>query len=149
MARISVLNGLWKVEFTYHLSQDNQGENVSVQWLMKNQIHVPSKPGQPRWECERSVAHGKWMHVPPKPGHSWLECQFPEACRKIECTYPLSQDNHGRNVGVQRLVKKNLIYAPPKQGKIMARMSAFSGLWKIKLTYALSEDNHSEDVSIQ
>ena len=40
----------------YFLSQDNDGENVSVQWLVKNRIHVHTKPGQGRRECQRSVA---------------------------------------------------------------------------------------------
>ena len=50
---------LWKFEFMYILKQDNHGENVSVQWLMKNRIYVQSKAGQPRRECQRSVANEK------------------------------------------------------------------------------------------
>ena len=48
-----------KIEFTYWLRQDNQGENVGVQWQMKNRIYVLSKAGQPRRECQCSVANEK------------------------------------------------------------------------------------------
>ena len=49
-------SNLWKSEFTYILRQDNHGENVSVQWLMRNRIYVLAKAGQPRRECQCSVA---------------------------------------------------------------------------------------------
>ena len=52
-------SNLWKFEFTYLLRQDNHGENVSVQWLMKNRIYVQAKAGQPRGECQCSVANEK------------------------------------------------------------------------------------------
>ena len=50
---------LIKIEFTYFLRQDNHGENVSVQWLMKNRIYVHTKAGQSRGECQCSVANEK------------------------------------------------------------------------------------------
>ena len=56
MVRMSAFNGLQKIDFTYELGQDNDGENVSVQWFVKNRIHVRTKPGQGRQECQRSVA---------------------------------------------------------------------------------------------
>ena len=52
-------SNLWKFEFPHHLRQDNHGENVGVQWLMKNRIYVLSKAGQPRRECQCSVANEK------------------------------------------------------------------------------------------
>ena len=52
-------SNLWKFEFPHQLRQDNHGENVSVQWLMKNRIYVPTKAGQPRGECQCSVANEK------------------------------------------------------------------------------------------
>ena len=52
-------SNLWKFEFTYFLRQDNHGENVSVQWLMKNPIYALPKAGQPRRECQYSVANEK------------------------------------------------------------------------------------------
>ena len=49
-------SNLWKFEFPHQLRQD---KNVSVQWLMKNQIYVLSKAGQPRRECQWSAANEK------------------------------------------------------------------------------------------
>ena len=57
--RMSALSGLWKIEFAYPLSQDNHGKNISVKWLVKSWIHIPSKPGQPRGERQRAVAYEK------------------------------------------------------------------------------------------
>ena len=39
--------------------QPGQGENVSAQWLVKDRIHVPTKQGKPRQECQRSMAYEK------------------------------------------------------------------------------------------
>ena len=52
-------SNLWKFKFTHDLRQDNHVENVSVQWLMKNQIYVQAEAGQPRRECQCSVANEK------------------------------------------------------------------------------------------
>ena len=43
----------------YILRQDNHGENVSVQWFLKIRIAVLSKAGQPRRECQCSVVNEK------------------------------------------------------------------------------------------
>ena len=52
-------SNLWKFEFPHQLRQDNHGKNVSVQRLMKNPIYVQPKAGQPRRECQCSVANEK------------------------------------------------------------------------------------------
>ena len=59
---------------------------------MKNRINVQAKAGQPRRECECSVANEKSF------------------------TYSLRQDNHGENVSVQWLMK-NRIYVQTKAGQ--------------------------------
>ena len=79
---MSAFGILRKIEFTYSLSQDNHGENVSVRWLAKNRIHVLPKPGQPRRECQRSW-HVKYrFYVLSKPGQPRGECQLSVACVK-------------------------------------------------------------------
>ena len=80
---MSAFGTLWKIEFTYSLSQDNHGENVSVRYLVKNQIHVLSKPGQPRAECQRSVACENRIYVLPKPGQPREQCQRSVACETL------------------------------------------------------------------
>ena len=52
-------SNLWKFEFPHPLRQDNHGDNVSVQWFLKNQIYLLSKAGKPRRECQRSVVFEK------------------------------------------------------------------------------------------
>ena len=89
-----MFSGLLKIEFTYPLSHDDHRENVSVQRLVKNRIHVhPSKPGRPWGECQRSFAR-----------------------EKIEFTYSLNKDSHGENVNIWWLVK-NRIHVLSKVGQ--------------------------------
>ena len=52
-------SSLWKFEFPHQLRQDNRGENVSVQWLMKNRIYVHTKAGKTRREYQCSLANEK------------------------------------------------------------------------------------------
>ena len=52
-------SNFWIFEIPHQLRQDNHDENVSVQWLMKNRIYVLPKAGQPRGECQCSVANEK------------------------------------------------------------------------------------------
>ena len=54
---------------------------------MKNRIYVQTKAGQPRGECQCSVAN---------------------KIKKNEFTYFLRQDNHGENVSVQWLMKNRI-----------------------------------------
>ena len=88
----------------------NKGEMMNVWWYLKYWIHVLPKPGQPRRECQSSVAcensnsrtswartttermsafGGLWkfgwlvkirIHVRPKPGQPRRECQRSVAC---------------------------------------------------------------------
>ena len=171
MGRMSAFDGLWKFEFMYSLSQDNHGENVSIRWLVKIQIHVLPKPGQPRRECQRSVAcedsnsRTNWAKTTTARmsafGGLW----------KFEFTYSLSQDNHGKNVSVRWLVKIRIhVLAKPGQPRgecqhsvacensnshtlsartTTATMSAFVGLWNFEFTYSLSQENHGENVSVR
>ena len=58
---MSAFDGLWKNRFHVlsNPGQPGQGENVSAQWLVKDRIHVPTKQGKPRQECQRSMAYEK------------------------------------------------------------------------------------------
>ena len=56
------------------------------------------------------------IYVLSKAGHARRECQHSVILKKIEFTYKLRQDNHGKNVSVQWLIK-NLIYALSKVGQ--------------------------------
>ena len=123
-ARMSAFNGLWKIKFTYSLSQDNHGENVSVQWLVNNRIHIQSKPEKPRRECQRSVVVKNRIHVQSKPGQPRRECQ-----RSMACENSNPRTNWARTT--------------------MARTLAFNGSWKTEFTYILSQDNDGENVSTQ
>ena len=49
---------------------------------MKNQIHIQTKPGQPRRECKRPVARENQIHIPTTPGQPRRECQRPVAREK-------------------------------------------------------------------
>ena len=83
---------------------------------MKNRIYLQTKAGQPRRECQCSVANENRIYVQAKAGQPWRECQCSVTNEKIEFTYNLRQDNHGEIVSVQWLMK-NQIYVPSKAGK--------------------------------
>ena len=145
---MSAFVGLWKLEFTYFLSQDSHEEDVSVRWFVKIRIHVRAKPGQPRRESQRSL--------PCENSNSRTRYARTVTARmsafgglwKFEFTYLLSQDNHSENVSVRWLVKIR-IHVLSKPGQPRMRMSAFGGLWKFEFTYELSQDGHGENVSVR
>ena len=50
---------------------------------MKNRIYVPTKAGQPRRECQRSVANKKkYIYVHPNARQTRRECQYSVADEK-------------------------------------------------------------------
>lgn len=120
-ARMSASNGLRRIEVTYYLSQNNHSENVNVELPVKNRNRVHTVPGQPLRECQRPMAYEK--------SKSRTYCAKTAVARisasirfsEIGFTYCLSQD----------------------------RMSASYSLWEIKITYPLCQESHGEKVSIQ
>ena len=63
------------MKVTYSLSQENNGENVSVKYPMKKSRHVPSNQDNHgenisfKWPVENRI------RVPSKPGQPWQEYQ--------------------------------------------------------------------------
>ena len=124
MARMSASSDFWKIEFTYKLRRDNHSENVSVQWLVKNGIYIPTKAGQPRGNVSVQWFLENRIYVLSKAGQPRRGCQ---------CSMVLEKSN------LRTLWGRTTT----------ARMSAFSGLWKIIFTYPLRQDNRDENVSVQ
>ena len=65
---------------------------------------------------------------------------------KFEFTHKLRQENHGKNISVQRLMK-NRVYVPTEAGQ--SRRECQRPVVFEKFTYVLRQDNHGENVNVR
>lgn len=114
--RVSEPNFLGKMVFTHRLCQDKHGENISVQWDVRNWFHVHTKPEQPWQEdqnpigCERLRSHTDWSRT------DAARISASNRLREIGIAHRLSQDDRDEYVSVSWDIRNpNRLHAEPGQ----------------------------------
>ncbi len=133
------LRSLRNQVYTYSLIEHNHRKNISLWWVLVNQIHLLAYPAQARWGCQSPIntvgsnSCTCWTKTTSKNVRLWwaLRGQYSRTAWlrttgmrfstsdgpwESEITYLLIKHNHG-NVSLQQAVR-NQIYGPTDPAQV-------------------------------